>query len=88
MQKASKIFAVIGLVVLVLGIFLMFRYSPADNGRVIAVFLTVGGPVLLLFSGWLFQIDRDNKLIARRNHKSECIKKINKPRDIDIRYPY
>jgi uncharacterized membrane protein len=62
MLKASRILVIIGVALFLLGIYLMFQYPSADCKRAIAVILVVGGPVLMLLSGWIFQIDRENKL--------------------------
>jgi hypothetical protein len=47
MQKIRNVLVIIGAVSLVLGIFLISRYSLAGSNKIIAILLFVGGLVLL-----------------------------------------
>jgi hypothetical protein len=67
MLISARICGLIGVVFLLLGIYLMFQYQPEDSGRVPAILLALSGPSLLLLSGWLIQIDKENKYKNRRN---------------------
>jgi uncharacterized membrane protein len=69
MQKIRNVLVIIGAVSLVLGIFLISRYSLAGSNKIIAILLFVGGLVLLsiintteIVSGWLYIIEREKKL--------------------------
>ncbi len=67
MLISARILRVIGVVLLLLGTYLMLQCSPEDSGRVLAILLAVGGSLLLVLSGWLIQIDKENKHRNRRN---------------------
>ncbi|MBU0572292.1 hypothetical protein KKH23_01315 [Patescibacteria group bacterium] len=65
MNKTFNVLVIIGVVSLMLGAFLMSRYSPADSERIIAILLFAGGLVLLSItniittvSDWLSIIDK------------------------------